>query len=76
MLATADAEPGGEYAGGEGERMKHDYLAWVIKVAAIVTAAPRWIGALLAAEGFALARRLGYLVGAVVCYPERVHGSG
>lgn len=34
--------------------MKTDYLAWIIKVAAIVTAAPRWIGALLAAEGFAL----------------------
>lgn len=34
--------------------MKTDTLAWVIKVSAIVTAAPRWIGALLAAEGFAL----------------------
>lgn len=34
--------------------MKTDWLANVIKVAAILTAAPRWVGALLGAEGFAL----------------------
>lgn len=33
---------------------KTDWLANVIKVAAILTAAPRWVGALLGAEGFAL----------------------
>lgn len=32
--------------------MKNDWQATVIKVGAVVTAAPRWVGALLAAEGF------------------------
>lgn len=34
--------------------MTDDRQAWLIKVAAVITAAPRWISALLAAEGLAL----------------------
>lgn len=33
---------------------KTDWLANLIKVAAILTAAPRWVGALLGAEGFSI----------------------
>jgi hypothetical protein len=34
--------------------MKTDWIALFIKVGAIATAAPRWVGALMAAEGFAV----------------------
>lgn len=34
--------------------MKTDWLPALIKIGAVLTAAPRWVGALLAAEGFVL----------------------
>lgn len=34
--------------------MKRDWTADIIKIMAVITAAPRWIGALLAAEGLAI----------------------